>query len=312
VEHHLTDDLDRRLRAARPSAARADDSAFDAQLLARVREQPIARRRTVPRAVAIPMAAGVTLTATAVVMLGGGPGEVGGPSSASAITQTLRWLDPPPGTILHVRSVETKGGHTTTRELWQSADRPGSERQLIEGAQSFESSGGSLYDPATDTIYDTPAKPPSGADAAGDKPKRAPAEAAGSTSAAKPGEDTLPAADPLVDKVRILLQKGLMAVTGRETHNGTDAWAISLKPDAGRPVWTLWVSTADGKPLELRDPGRDASEQPQVISWPTYEVLPSADADRLLTLTGAHPSAHVVHDAAQTAAAEERLMPPKP
>ena len=73
------------------------------------------------------------------------------PSSASAITQTLRWLDPPPGTILHVRSVETKGGHTTTRELWQSADRPQSERQLIDGPQSFESAGGALYDPATNT-----------------------------------------------------------------------------------------------------------------------------------------------------------------
>jgi hypothetical protein len=313
VEHHLTDDLERRLRAARPSAARADDSAFDAELLARVREQPIARRRTVPRAVAMPVAAGVTLTATAAVMLGGGPGEVGGPSSASAITQTLRWLDPPPGTILHVRSVETQGGHTTTRELWQSADRPESERQRVEGAQSVESSGGALYDPATDTIYDSPAKPPSGADGAGDKAKRAAEEAAaGSTSAGKPGDGTLPVADPLVDKVRSLLQEGQMVVTGRETHDGTDAWAVSLKPDAGRPVWTLWVSAADGKPLELRDPGRDASEQPQVIRWPTYEVLPNSDADRLLTLTGAHPSAHVVHDAAQTAAAEQRLMPPKP
>ena len=77
-----------------------------------------------------------------------------------------------------------------------------------------------------------------------------------------------------------------MTVTGREMHNGIDTWAISLKPDVGRPVWTLWVSAADGKPVELRDPGRDASEQPQVIRWPTYEVLPgqlgrtAADADR--------------------------------
>jgi hypothetical protein len=71
------------------------------------------------------------------------------------------------------------------------------------------------------------------------------------------------------------------------------------------------VSAADGKPLELRDPGRDASEQPQVVRWPTYEVLRDADADRLLTLTGAHPSARVVRDAALTAAAERRLLPRK-
>jgi hypothetical protein len=300
VEHDLTDDLDRRLRAARPRTARVDESAFDAELLARVRDQPIARRRTIPRAVALPVAAGVTLTATAVVMLGGGPGDVGGPSSASAIAQTLRWLDPPAGTILHVRSVETMGGQTTTRELWQSADHPDSARELIDGAHSFESSGGALYDPATDTIYADPAKPPTAT--------RAPR----STSAPKPRNETLPAGDPIVDKVRMLLQKGQMAVTGRELHNGTQAWAVSLKPDVGRPVWTLWVSAADGKPLELRDPGRDANEQPQVIRWPTYEVLPDSGASQLLTLTGAHPSAHVVHDATQTAAAEKRLTPPSP
>ncbi len=110
----------------------------------------------------------------------------------------------------------------------------------------------------------------------------------------------------------MLLQRGDMVVTGREVHNGADAWAISLKADAGRPVWTLWISAADGKPLELRDPGRDSSEQPQVIRWPTYEVLPGSEASRLLTLTGAHPSARVVHDGRQIEAAERRLMPPKP
>jgi hypothetical protein len=67
----------------------------------------------------------------------------------------------------------------------------------------------------------------------------------------------------------------------------------------------------DGKPVELRDPGRDASEQPQVIRWPAYEVLPGSDSGQL-TLRGAHPTAHVVHDAAQAAAAERRLVPPKP
>ena len=101
-----------------------------------------------------------------------------------------------------------------------------------------------------------------------------------------------------------------MEVTGREVHNGVEAWAISLKPDLGRPVWTLWVSAADGKPLELRDPGRDASEQPQVIRWPTYEVLPGAQANRVLTLTGAHPSARVVRDAARAETATRKQAKP--
>ena len=298
MEHDMIDELERRLHAARPRTARVDENAFDAELLARVREQPIARRRTVPRAVAVPVAAGATLTATAFLMLGGGPGDVGGPSSAAAITQTLRWLDPPPGTILHVRSVETTGPRTTTRELWQSADDPGSQRELTGG--SLETSGDAFYDPATHTIYDPPAESPRGVGKKG-APVKAPAR--------KAGDPTMPGGDPIVTKVRMLLQEGRMAVTGREVHNGADAWAVSLKPGIGRPVWTLWVSAADGKPLELRDPGRDASEQPQVVRWPTYEVLRDADADRLLTLTGAHPSARLVRDAAQTAAAERRLQP---
>jgi hypothetical protein len=308
MERDVIDDLERRLRAARPRTARVEENAFDDELLAHVRGQPIASRRTVPRAVALPVAAGVTLAATAVVMLGGGPGDVGGPSSASAITQALRWLSPPPGTILHARSVETTGSQTTTREFWQSSEHPGSERQRTEGAHAFETSGDALYDPATDTVYDPPASPPEGDGADAKRPQgKVAAPATG-----KPGDDAMPGGDPIVAKVRTLLREGRMVVTGPETHNGTDAWAISLKPDVGRPVWTLWVSAADGKPLELRDPGRDASEQPQVIRWPTYEVLPGSDADKLLTLTGAHPSARVVHDGAQTAAAERRLVAPKP
>lgn len=303
MEPAVSDDLQARLRAARPRAGHVDDDAFDAELLTRLRTQPIDRRRAVPRAVAVPVAAGVTLTATAVIMLGGGPGDVGGPPSASAVTQALRWLNPRPGTVLHVRSVETSGSRTTTRELWQSADDPGSGRQVTTGPRSFETSGDAFYDPATDTIYDPPAPSLKGDEAS---------EGKATTGGAKPGDPAMPAGDPIVAKARSLLQEGRMAVTGRESHNGTDAWAISLKPDAGRPVWTLWVSAADGKPLELRDPGRDASEPPQVVRWPTYEVLPASGAQRLLTLTGAHPSARVVRDPAQVAAAERRLIPSKP
>ena len=112
-------------------------------------------------------------------------------------------------------------------------------------------------------------------------------------------------------KVRTLLQDGRMEVTGREVHNGTDAWAVSLKEGVGRPVWTLWVSATDGKPLELRDPGRDASEAPQVIRWSTYEVL-SGGGRSQVTLRGAHPTARVVSDAAQVDAAQQRLGLAKP
>lgn len=287
MAYDLTDELEHRLRASRPDAAHVDENAFDPELLRRVRDQPIDARRRAPRSVLVPVAAGATLTAAAVLALGGGPGDVAGPSPASAITQALHWLNPPPGTVLHVRSVETMGTQTTTRELWQSADHPSSERQLIDGAHSYETSSDGLYDPATNTIYDaTPASTKGG-------PEPGPA----------------PVGDAIVAKVRYLLQQGRMTVTGPVLHDGVNCWAISLNPDYGRPVWTLWVSAADGKPIELRDPGRDASAQPQVIRWPTYEVLPGAGADQQLTLRGAHPSATVDHSARDAAQAEQRLQP---
>jgi hypothetical protein len=328
--HDLSDDLDRRLRAARPASARVDEHAFDDALLARVRREPIAARRSMPRSMAVPIAATVIVVATAAVVLGG-PGDVGGPSPAAAITQqTLRWLDPPSGTILHVRSVETSGAQTTTREYWQSADAPNSERELVQGQTTFESSGDGLYDPATNMIYDPYKTPADAGDVSADNPEKAPPPAGevaadepkGSetnvatprpSSVGKPGDDSLPAGDPIVTKVRMLLQDGRMTVTGRELHDGVDAWTISLNPDSGRPVWTLWVSVADGKPLELRDPGRTAGDQPQVIRWTIYETLADDAATHgLLTLSGAHPSAQVVHDPAQAAAAEQRLMRSKP
>ena len=280
--------LERRLRAARPPV---DETAFDQALLDHVRSLPIDRRRAVPRAVAAPVAAGATLTIAGVLMFAGGPGG-GGPSAAAAITQTLHWLNPPAGTVLHVRSTETQGGRTTTREYWQSADRPALAREVVDGEQRFETSGDAFYDPATDTIYDRPG--------ATGKP------------AAKEDGTGMPASDPVVRKVRILLQAGNMEVTGREVHNGTEAFAVSLKQGVGRPVWTLWVSAANGKPLELRDPGRDANEAPQVIRWSAYEVLPGSDAAGLVTLRGAHPTAHVVDDPDQVVAAEQRLGVGKP
>jgi hypothetical protein len=313
--NELNDDLHLRLRAARPAAARVEEHALDDALLARVRQGPIAARRTVPRSLAVPVAAGAIVVATAAVVLGGGPGDVGVPSSAAAITQTLHWLTPAPDTILHVRSVETQGGRTSTRELWQSADDPHAERELIQGTTTFERSGDALYDPATDTIYDAYSSPSGGVEAPTEKPKDAGPKLAGSDQAPSPKADmaAIGAADPVVTKVRILLQEGDMSVTGRELHDGVDSWAISLRADAGRPAWTLWVSVADGKPVELRDPGRDASEQPEVIRWPIYETLADDGASApLLTLSGAHPSAQVVHDPAQAAAAAQRLGAAQP
>jgi hypothetical protein len=358
----MTDDLDRRLRAARPRAAEVDETAFDPILLARVRALPVARRRRVPRTVAVPVAIGATAAATAAVMLAG-PHDVGGPSAASALTQTLRWLKPPHGTILHARSIETEGGRTTVHEFWQSADHPQLQRERIEGAATYELAGDAIYDAATNTIYTGPQSaggkapangeapavdkrraadiarsaddavkaakikadkgagttgaPPVDADkalakraaeAAGTQPAKAPASAGASSDRIKVNPATLPAGDPIVTKVRVLLQMHRATVVGREQHDGVATWAISLNQGLGRPAWRLWVDAATGRPVELRDPGRPG-QQPQVIRWTTYEVLrPGTDPGAALTLTAAHPGARVVHDLDQWQAAEQRLL----
>jgi hypothetical protein len=279
--------IEDRLRAARPEAADVDEDAFDAELLAQIQRLPVQRRRRSTRRIAIPVVtAGVTLAAAAALMFAGGPGDIGGPpSAAAAIERAVRWLSPPAGTVLHVRSVETQGDRTTTRETWQSADDPASSRELmLDDKIRYETAGNSLYDPTTNTIYEA---------ANGEK-----------------SDDNVDRiiGDPIVKKVRFGLQNQHLTVTGRVTHNGQDAWEISLNPDANRPAWTIWVSATDGKPLELRDPGRDANEQASTIRWETYEVLDDANAAQLATLQGAHPTANVIRDRARVDAALKRVF----
>jgi hypothetical protein len=125
-------------------------------------------------------------------------------------------------------------------------------------------------------------------------------------------EDFYRATYPRVLAYARSVQAGQMEVAGHATIEGQGAWAISLAADAGRPVWTLYVAACDGRPLELTDPGRDASEPAQTIRWPVYEVLhDSGDANALLTLQGAHPDARIVTDGAEVTAAQARLLPPK-
>lgn len=336
MEPLMTDDLETRLRGARPRAAQPDVAAFDAELLARVRVLPISSRRSLPRPVAV-TAAGGTLAAAAAAMFVGAPGDVGGPQQASAIEQALHWLTPPAHTVLHVRNVERSGGQTTTREFWQSSDEPEKARMVEGGAHPIETSGDAFYDPSTNTIYDPfikggpeglvdhGGKPVDGdkdaAIAAKEKAKEVRSEAAkpggpsvrpaGGPPSDKPGQVQPRVGDPIIQKVRTLLGDDQMSVTGREVHDGVDTWKISLNPNAGRESWTLWVTAADGKPVELVDPGRGGNDGEQVIRWTTYEVLPDTDANSVTTLQGAHPDAHVVHDETAVGAAEARLFPGK-
>lgn len=292
MEH---DQLTTRLRAARPAATMVDPDAFDAALLDRLRRQPTPQRGARRSRRALTAGGGVAAIATVLALFGGSPS---GPTPAAAVTQALHWLNPPAGTILHTLSIATQGGHTTTLEMWQAADHPATERLRYGGDPTYETAGAAVYDPSTNAIYlGTADAPPS--------PSGKAKLGAGRVDA-KVG--TLLPGDPIVEKVRTLLQDGDMTVGSEETHDGTPAFPISLNADAGRPIWTLWVSETDGRPLELIDPGRDSTEAPQDVRWPTYEILPGTNAGGLLTLAGAHPSAHVVSNRAQISVAVQRLM----
>jgi hypothetical protein len=137
------------------------------------------------------------------------------------------------------------------------------------------------------------------------KSDKATTPAGATTRPADGSRRPLPAGDPIVGKIRYVLEDGRASVTGHELHNGVDAWVISLNADLGRAAWTLWVSRGDGRPLELQDPGR-TGQAPQTVRWTTYEVLRSGSS--LISLTRAHPSARVERDAAQYLAAEQRLL----
>jgi hypothetical protein len=343
-----SDELNARLRAARPRQAEVAGEAFDGALLARVRAQGDVvqregRRLVAPR-IAVPVAAaGVTFAVAGVVLLAGGPSDVGGPSSAEAITQqTLRWLEPPAGTVLHVRSAETVENRTTTRDFWQSADHPQEQRTAVDvpGPDDYDLSGDVLYDAAANTVYDVaPAKPApdDGAPVAGPKagskgdvkqaqdakradalqakadgPVKRAAPAGPASAGSKQPSDKAVVGDPVVGKVRMLLQDGVMSVEGREVHDGIETWKVTLTETKGRQPWTLWVSADDGKPVELYDPGRQSGDPAQTIRWSAYDVLPSDDASQAaLNVVTAHPGATVSHDAAAAAAARERLVSSK-
>ena len=165
--------------------------------------------------------------------------------------------DPPPGTILHVRSVETQGAQTTTREAGSRRTSPPPSARAPR-AHTLRDLGRRALRPGDRQHRTTRQAAGRGRrkKGQGGGPKVA---TAGTPRTGKPGDEAMPAGDPVVDKVRILLEEGRMTVSGREIHNGTDTWAISLKPDVGRPVWTLWVSAADGKPSSCGS-RRDASE----------------------------------------------------
>jgi hypothetical protein len=230
MDHTLNDTLDARLRAARPAAAVPDADAGNEELLARIRRQPIARR-SFPRGAATPLIACAAVAAVAAVMFGGGPGNVGGPSTASAVTAAaLRWFAPPAGTVLHTQSIETRDGRTIRREFWQSADHPDQMRLVVDAGagRSYEVAGTQLYDPQTNTIYDEVTDKGAGGSAA---PARTPPDSKGAVDPADAKAAAIKADPTTAEAVRAAEAKAAAAKGNKATGEAADPATAKARED---------------------------------------------------------------------------------
>lgn len=340
MEHDLTDIAEDRLRAARPAAADVDPDAFDAALLARVVASPVAAPARRRRRLTLPAAGLAALGIAAAVVLVGGPAPRRD-SAAAAVQRAATWFALPPGRILHYREVFTgRGGEELTQEVWQSTDDPAHQRRMERThGVTAELAGASLYDPARDTIYDY--VPPSRDErVAGIRQafarKIAAARAAGASRAVRrmravrdrlirqtmqggrPGlREAVPVVavsslgDWSVEQVHRAFDAGRATAGPEQEHDGVDARPIRMpvgKADEGAR-WVLWTAVDDGRPLELTTDHGPGTPVVEATRFSTYELLPDTDADRLLTLEGAHPGAQMVRASAAYRDAEQRLFP---
>jgi hypothetical protein len=326
-------DAERRLQAARPVAADvpadAPDSAEGLAVLAAARTRiptaasgggarsPRRARRVVARATVL----GAAATMAGVIV--GWPASDTGPRDAMArpVALAIRWFDPAPGTILHVRStIESRapdgGTSRLVQELWQSVDHPERVRTVsIQDGIRAEFGWDGLYDHRTDTVYVAPTgrapgkalnrKLPARKERGDDKlaRKRDDAQQA-PTEKVLPPAQTPPAGDPVTTKVKFLLENGSARVDGRE-RGGSHVITLVQSAAAEAAPWRLRVAP-DGRPIDVRVA---ATEGVQAITWQTYELLRADDADRLLTVRGAHPGARIVRDPDAYEAARARMAP---
>jgi hypothetical protein len=161
----MHDDLDLELleRDLRQLAEpREDDErirlAVRAQLGARMR--PPRRRRRVSRRIAVGASAFSAVAAAALVLvLVVGSSGSGGPSVADAavIRHVLTAVTPPAGDMLHTEMAGVHGGVTFENEVWRQTAPPYAGR-AIKDREEFSNDGTTAfeYDPATNTIYESP------------------------------------------------------------------------------------------------------------------------------------------------------------
>jgi hypothetical protein len=266
---------------------------FEDQLEEAIRRRARRPRRLVVRTVLV--AAGAVAVALGVlsVLPGSGPSVVERAAAALTVSD---------GSILHVVQVGTAtnpDGVTATMrvETWEQSTSPYDRRDITVGGNRRLESGSEndqaeLYDPAANTLY-VPQVPATGATSGkpvAGKPQ-APAERA--------------SGDRYKEKILSLLASGELHEDGHVTVQGRDA--IRLVSEDGSVQ--LSVDAGTYEPIEWRD---TAGGWTAVAQFPTYEHLPSTDANRALTsLRAQHPSAAIDTNPADYEAAAQRLAPAK-
>ena len=287
-------DLIQRFRADVPAPDDKRAGAARARLMAEVRaatDAPTAGRRDrgggvhhpLPPALALrlglPAAASLAAAAAVAIVLVGGGVSGGGTSTADAaiIHHANAAFAAPPDEIFHSKLQ----GDGFVAESWQLTSAPYAylEGKGPIGAAPYASDDGTTaayYDPATNTIHQTPSTKPTAPD------------------------------NPLTE-IRQDLQDGRARVLTTATVDSTATYEIQLADKDGFDARSLivYVDHSSYRPIEIADPQRNGTTvRLRVVA---FEYLPATPANMsLLSLTARYPSAHVVSDPApaETASAK--------
>jgi hypothetical protein len=235
--------------------------ALRAQLAGRLRPRP---RRRVRVRIVVAMSTVSAAAAIGLLTLVGSSGPAGpAVADATIIHHALGAVTPPSGAILHTRVVGTQNGVTEAAEVWRQTAPPYAGRGIkgpLGEQEEFSDNGttSSVYDAATNTIYERPDS----------SPPRA-------------------FSDP-VAQVRQELGSGQAQVNGTVVVEGESLYKIE-----GPAGLVVYFDTRNYAPRYIEKP-RPAGGQAARVRVLVYEYLPMTPANLdLLSVTAQHSGARI-------------------